>query len=356
MRLAEGVIFVSGNLAHDKGELTHADVRVNVSDVTINRPKELILSVKSAQLSYKDQNGYFLLDGDIVLGESRLLVNFKPQSVLPFARAVERPKPELPSLLQRTRMNVRLRESENIWVDNNLARLRLHTELSATGSPVQPNLSGRVTVEEGYVLYLDRRFKIERGIVDFIDPNKLNPIIDLRAETTVRTYRATEAIPYLIALTLTGPLHEVVVDLSSDPPQDKSNIISLLTIGATREELVGKDAEGKGASSALLERAQSLSSQRITGYTSRKVGSLLGLDEFTIEGNLFSRDRNWGPQLLASKKISPRAELTYTTTVGHSNENSFRLDYRLSKHFFLEGQTDQQGRSGMNLKYRLRSR
>jgi len=356
MRLAEGVIFVSGSLTHDQGELTHADVRVNVSDVTIDRPKELILSVKSAQLSYKDHNGYFLLDGDIILDESRVLVNFKPQSVLPFARAVERPPQQLPQLLQKTRVNVRLRESEEVWVDNNLARLRMHTELAVIGSPTQPNLTGRVSVEEGYVLYLDRKFKIKRGVVDFIDPDKLNPIIDLRAETTVKTYRATEAIPYLIALTVTGPLDEVVVDLSSDPPEDKSNIISLLTIGATREELAGKDGEGKGASSALLERAQSLSSQKIAGYTSRKVGSLLGLDQFTIEGNLFSRDRSAGPQLLASKKISPRAELTYTTTVGHSNENSFRLDYRLSKHFFLEGQTDQQGRAGMNLKYRLRSR
>jgi autotransporter translocation and assembly factor TamB len=356
VRLDQGTIFVSGNLTHDQGELAHADVRVNVSDVKIDRPKKLILSVKSVQLSYKDQNDYFLLDGDIILGESRMLVNFRPQSVLPFARAVERPPQQLPPLLQKTRIDVRLRESEDIWVDNNLARLRLHTELGFIGSPEQPNLTGRVTVEEGYVLYLDRKFKIERGIVDFIDPSKLNPIIDLRAETTVRTYRATEAIPYLIALTLTGPLDEVVVDLSSDPPQDKSNIISLLTIGATREELTGKDSEGKGASSALLERAQSLSSQRITGYTSRKVGALLGLDQFTIEGNLFSRDQTSGPQLLASKKISPRAELTYTTTVGHSNENSFRLDYRLSKHFFLEGQTDQQGRAGMNLKYRLRSK
>jgi autotransporter translocation and assembly factor TamB len=356
MRLSEGIIFVSGNLTHDQGELTHADVRVNVSDVTIDRPKELILSVKSAQLSYREHNGYFLLDGDIILDESRVLVNFKPQSVLPFAQAVERPPQQLPPLLQKTRIDVRLRESEEVWVDNNLARLRMHTELGVIGSPAQPNLTGRVTVEEGYVLYLDRKFKIKRGVVDFVDPDKLNPIIDLRAETTVRTYRATEAIPYLIALTVTGPLDEVVVDLSSDPPEDKSNIISLLTIGATREELTGKDAEGKGASSALLERAQSLSSQRIAGYTSRKVGSLLGLDQFTIEGNLFSRDRSSGPQLLASKKISSRAELTYTTTVGHSNENSFRLDYRLSKHFFLEGQTDQQGRAGMNLKYRLRSR
>lgn len=358
IRLGGGTIFVSGDLTHDKGELAHVDVQVNVTDVNINRPKELILSVKSAQLSYKDQNNYFLLDGDIILGESRMLVNFRPQSVLPFAQAVERPKPELPSFLRQTRMNIRLRESENIWVDNNLARLRLHTELSTAGSPVQPNLTGRVTVEEGYVLYLDRKFKIKQGVVDFIDPDRLNPIIDLKAETSVKTYRATEATPYLVMLSISGALDEVVVELTSDPPEDKSNILSLLTIGATREELTGKDAEGRDASvsGVLVERAQSLSSQKISGYASRKVGTFLGLEQLTIEGNLFRFDQSWGPQLLASKKISPRMELTYITTVGHSNENSFRLDYRLSKHFSLEGETDQQGRTGMNLKYRLRSK
>jgi autotransporter translocation and assembly factor TamB len=356
MRLNEGTILFSGSLTHDRGEVESANLQANISNLKINRPKEMILAVKSARLSYKNQNNYFLLDGDIVLDETRLLANFRPQSILPLAQAVERPKQELPPFLQQTRLNVRLRESENIWVDNNLARLRLHTELGIVGSPVQPNLTGRVAVEEGYVLYIDRKFKISQGVVDFIDPDRLNPIIDFKAQTRVTSYRATEPTPYVITLAITGPLDEVVVELASEPPLDKSNIVSLLTLGATRDQLSGKDAEGKDASisAVLKERAQSISSQRIAGYTSQKVGGLLGLDQFTIEGNLFNFDRSWGPQLLASKKISPRMEITYTTTVGHSNENRFRLDYWLSKHFSLEGETDQQGRAGMNLKYRLR--
>jgi hypothetical protein len=356
LRANGGNIFVTGELSHQGGQLASADIRVRIDSLNIDRPKELKVLVKSARFTYKNQNGYFLLDGDMVLGESRFLLNFKPQSILPFAKTVEKPKQKFPAFLQQTRMNLRLRESENLWVDNNLARIRLHTEMGVIGSPVQPNFTGRVTVEEGYLLYLDRKFKIKRGVVDFIDPNRLNPIIDFKAETEVKSYRATQATTYLITLSISGPLEEVVVELVSEPPEDKTNILSLLTVGATREQLVGKDVDGKDASASgvLLERARSLSSQRIAGYTSRKVGGFLGLDQFTIEGNLFDFDRSWGPQLLASKKISPRMEITYTTTVGHSNENSFRLDYLLSKHFSLEGQTDQQGRSGMNLKYRLR--
>ncbi len=356
MRMNEGTILFSGHLTHDQGELESANLQANINNVRIDRPQEMILTVRSARLSYKSQNNYYLLDGDIALDETRMLANFRPQSILPLAQAVERPKQELPPFLQQTRLNVRLRESENIWLDNNLARLRLHTELGIVGSPVQPNLTGRVAVEEGYVLYIDRKFEIQQGVVDFIDPDRLNPIIDFKAQTRVTSYRATEPTPYVITLAIGGPLDEVVVELTSEPPLDKSNIVSLLTLGATRDQLAGKDAEGKDASisAVLKERAQSISSQRIAGYTSQKVGGLLGLDQFTIEGNLFSFDRSWGPQLLASKKISPRMEVTYTTTVGHSNENRFRLDYWLSGHFSLEGETDQKGRAGMNLKYRLR--
>ncbi|MGB2697119.1 MAG: translocation/assembly module TamB domain-containing protein, partial [Candidatus Zixiibacteriota bacterium] len=354
IRIGGGTVFASGILTHVLGELSDANLQAVIKDMKINRHKEANVLVQSAQFNYRKQNNYYLLEGDIVMGESRFLANFKPQSILSFVQAVERPKKELPSFLQQTRMDIRLRESEKIWIDNNLARLRLHTELGVIGSLAQPNLTGRVAVEEGYVLYLDRKFRISQGVVDFVDPDRLNPIIDLRAEAVVKTYRATEVTAYAVTLAVQGPLDEVIVELTSDPPLDKSDILSLLTIGATREEIVGKNSEGR--SGVLLERAQSVSSQKIAGYTSGKLGTLLGLEQLSIEGNLFRFDNSWGPQLLASKRISRRMEITYITTVGHFNEQSIRLDYELSKHFSLEGETDQQGRSGMNLKYKLRSR
>lgn len=358
VRMDAGFFFASGVLSHERGELSDAKLQATMSNLKIDRPKEVIALIESARFDYRKQNNYYLLDGDMTLGECRMLVNFRPQSILPFVRAVEKPSKDLPPFLQQTRLDVRVRESEKIWIDNNLARLRFHTELGITGSPAQPNLTGRVSVEEGYVLYLDRKFRISRGVVDFVDPDRLNPIIDFSAETIVKTYRATEMTPYTVTIAIVGPLDEVVVELVSEPPLDKSNILSLLTLGVTRDELVGRDTEGKegSLSNALLERAQSFSSQKISGYTTGKLGDLLGLDQMSIEGNLFRFDKSWGPQLLASKRISRRMTMTYITTVGHFNERNIRLDYELSRHFSLEGETDQRGRSGMNLKYKLRSK
>lgn len=350
MRLGEGTIFVAGRVAHSRGELTDIDLQTQVKGVNINRPKKIAAQIQSIDLSYRKMNGFYLLEGDVVLDKTSFLVNFKPQSVSPFAQRVERPKKELPSFLAQTRLDVRLRESENIWVDNNLARLRLHAELGIIGTAAQPNLSGRVAVEEGYILYLDRKFKIQKGIVDFVDPHRLNPIIDLTAESSVSSYQEQEWQTYHIALALQGPLDEVQVSLTSEPPLDKPDIASLLTLGRTRGQLSSREA----GSSALVERAKDFSSRRITGYTERKLGRLLGLEQITIEGNLFRFDKSWGPRLVASKKISKRMDVTYTTTVGYLNDYNIQLGYRLTPHFSLVSQTDQRGRSGADLLYKLR--
>ena len=129
--------------------------------------------------------------------------------------------------------------------------------------------------------------------------------------------------------------------------------MALLTLGATRSELAS-DGEGNGQgglTGVLKDRAAMLTSQRVSGYLSRQAGSLFGFDEFTIQGNLFKFDESWGPQLVASKKISKRINVTYSTTVGHLNDQTVRLGYRLTRRVFLQGETDRQGRSGIDLKY-----
>ncbi|MBN1211990.1 MAG: translocation/assembly module TamB domain-containing protein [candidate division Zixibacteria bacterium] len=351
----DGRMFLTGHLAYRGLEIKDINIKLAADSITYTEPKEYQVNLRSARLSYTKPNEYFLLAGDIELGESKLTANFKPQSILPWAREIETPVPELPEIVQQTRMDIRLRESDRLWVDNNLARLRLHSELGIIGGPAQPNFSGRITVEEGYLLYLDRKFKVQQGNIFFSDPLRFNPEINLKADASVTSYRAMSATPYVITFTAEGLLDELVVSLYSEPPLDKPDIVSLLTLGATRSQLTGKDSEGKsGTKNILIERAQVLSSKKVSGYVSRKVGTLFGLDQVSVEGNLFRFDKTWGPQLLASKKLSNRVEMTYTTTVGHINDQSIRLDYQLSRRFLLMGQTDRQGNSGLDLKFRLR--
>ena len=192
--------------------------------------------------------------------------------------------------------------------------------------------------------------------MEFIDPNRLNPLINLTASTSLKSYKSLSGIPYAITLNVAGPLDEAVFSLMSEPQLDKPDIMALLTIGATRNQLTGqKTEEGNVSLSEILkERAAALSSQKISGYVTERAGSILGLEEISIEGNLFNVGKSSGPQLVASEKINDRMGITYTTAVGHMNDQRIRLDYRLNKYFSLVGETDQRGRSALDVKYKLR--
>ncbi len=358
-RFGGGTIGMSGRLSHTQGEITDIDINTAVDNVKISKEKQFSLEVISGRFTYGRENDYYLFDGDVHLGESRLTADFPLQSILPWAQTVEAVETEYPLLLQKTRMNIRIRESDNLWIDNNLARVRLHSELAVIGSVPQPNFSGRVSVEEGYLLYLDRKFKILEGTVYFLDPVRFNPEVNFKSQTRVTSYQALSPTEYTITAAAEGRLlDDLRYDLTSEPPLDKADIVALLTLGATREQLTGKDADGENgaARSILAQRAQMLTSRKVSGYMSGKIGSLLGLDQVTVEGNLFEFGSDRAPYLTATKQLSERVHLTYSTTVGHMNDQSVQVGYRLSRRFFLEGQTDRTGRASLDLKYGLRFR
>jgi autotransporter translocation and assembly factor TamB len=356
LQLNGGSIYSSGSFAIQDKVFTQLDFQTRIYHVKIDKPDEYLVTINSAQIFYKKQNRQYMLDGDIVLGETKLLSNFKPQAILPFTKKVERPAQTPTPLMKQTRINVRVRDSKNIWIDNNLAHIQLHSEVGVIGNLAQPNMAGRISVEEGYLLYLDRKFQMEQGTIDFIDLDRLNPIVDLEAKTSVTTYERLEAATYDINLKITGELDQAKVELTSDPPLERSDIIALLTVGATRKQLTGKSSSGQDVSTSqiLEQRIQTLSSKIISGYAGKTLERLFGFEDVNIQGNIFRANKGTGPQLIASKRINDSAKLTYTTTVGHLNEQGIRLDYRLSKRFSFEGQTNQQGESSLSIKYNLK--
>ncbi|MFC1538514.1 translocation/assembly module TamB domain-containing protein [Candidatus Latescibacterota bacterium] len=352
----KGKFFASGTVVHNQGALTELDLNAGILNIMINRPKEYSLTIDSALLNCKKHDNYYDLGGEIVLGESRLVKDFPPKSFITFLQKVERPSKTPAPILQQIRTNVLIKGSQKLWIDNNLARMRIRSEISMIGTVANPNVTGRLSVEEGYVIYLNKKFKITRGIVDSFDQNRFAPIIDFQAETNLKSFQTVSRVPYDVSLIVNGTMDKITFDLTSNPPEDKSDIIALLTVGATRNQLTGRNSDGTDVSISeiLKDRAEELSSQKVSSYFSQKAGNLLGLEEITIEGNLFQAGKSSGPQLITSEKLTNRMDITYSTAVGHLNDQRIRLDYLLNKNFSLVGETDQKERTGIDLKYRLR--
>ena len=248
------------------------------------------------------------------------------------------------------------RVDNNLWVYNNIAKIKMDADLTLLGMIRQPTLAGKISFIKGYFLYLDRKFEITQGIIDFADPFKINPTINIEATTTIKSYENSDESKYVINLLLSGDLEHPKIVLTSDPPLSQSDIVAVLTVGRTRKELAGADAySGKESfKDILLERAKNITSRTIANMAEKQVGNLLSLDDIAIEGDLFNLQSENKPKVIASKKITKELDLTYSTVVGYANDQLIKLGYKLSKRFSLEGEADQQGKTGIDLKFKYK--
>jgi translocation and assembly module TamB len=94
------------------------------------------------------------------------------------------------------------------------------------------------------------QYTIARGDINFANPFRLDPVLNVEATTTIRQYEVT--------LDFTGPASRLTLAYRSDPPLPSSDIIELLALGQTGEESAARTATGQNAgvgASALLSEA-----------------------------------------------------------------------------------------------------
>ena len=353
VHLNEGMLVISGDLEYGGGEIGSLDLSAVGRNLAFNSPGKFNLRVDSVKATCRKEDFFYNLEGEVVLGDSRIVYNLKPQDFVAMLKKTDRSTGVQVPFLEKIQLNILVRGNKPFWVDNNLARFSADQQIKLIGTVAHPKIDGWVTLNEGYVLFLDRKFKVLRGIVHYTDTAKMDPHIDFTAETTIRSFQALAPTQYRITLAVNGRLTETGLTMSSEPLLDQADIMSLLIMGVTREQLAGTTDE-MSVNDIFRERLKAFTNQRINSYVAGRVGNLFGLDSISIEGNLFNFGNSWGPELLASEKLSDRMEITYTANVGQMNEQSVRLDYRLTNKFSLQGQTDQRGRTGFDVKYRLR--
>ena len=349
----KGRLLLQGDLEYHAEVLPTMDLKLNLDHLRLKEPNVVKGEIDKARLSYTGAVDKYLLQGEIQMGSTSYQQKFTPQELLKLARSKPVPVGEPNFLLTHSNLRIKLRESDQISVHNNLAHIRLKPSLTIVGTLDQPVPTGRVSIEEGYILYLDRRFTVTTGTLDFQDPHRMNPIVDFHAKCQLKPFQTQSKKEYVVYIDLIGPVDAIQMNLRSEPVLDRSDILTLLTMGATRQELSQSNPNLDNAKLGKLvqDRLADYSSQKISAYTADRVGTFMHLESITIEGDLFNFGSNWGPQLVASKKVGEKTTLTYSTSVGQATNQNVKLEYEITSGVSVEGQTDQKGHSGLDLKF-----
>ena len=281
------------------------------------------------------------LSGDIKINRARYKEMVEWRSWLLTKQLQEIPKTE-PSLFEKAALNIRITGSENISVDNNIARtsVKIRGDMILKGTISNPILFGRLEANEGYVYFRNNEFKVIFASVDFADPNRIKPIINLTAEIEIKGYD--------IRLNLEGQFDHFNLSLSSDPHLDEVDILALLTVGQVGKQLKGLEG-GIGAGEAT-----SFITGKLQDVVEERLRTITGLDRFQVEPYVSNLNGTVGPRVTVSKRlIGERLFVTYTNPIGSSAEQIIKLEYLLEKNISLIGSRDERGSVGGDVKFRF---
>ncbi len=309
-----GHVMLEGHVAHSGLAITDASLRLQSDSMALQWPSGLRSEVET-NLALEKGPADWTLSGAVTLNRGA----YRDPLILTgrLLEALDRRtlRVELagePSALDRLTLDVRISTDEDLLVDNNYGRLDLAGDLRLRGSVARPTLAGRVEVREGGAIFLSgTNYRIETGVIDFTNPTRIEPDLNLTARTSVSGYDIT--------LRLVGTPDALRAELSSDDPSlDQSDLVSLLLTGRRASESGGAQAE--------------VASAQVLGYLSGELlgtaGRAVGLDVLRIERSGFQEER-FDPSLVASE-TDPSSRLTFGRNVTRNMEVIFSQNLRQS--------------------------
>lgn len=222
---------------------------------------------------------------------------------------------------------------DNLVVRSPQARLRAGGTLHLHGTVTRPVVLGTVETQDGRITFRRNRFTIENAVVRFDDPRRLNPHLDVRATTRIKTYDVT--------MWLSGRVEDLTIRLSSEPPLPQEDLLALVTLGSTRAEL--------GSSGGLTfagEAAQLMSRE------------LLGLEPSApiVDVLEFGKTDTGQNQFRVGKRLGDKTTVIYSGSFAEGGQQKLRIEYQIIGPLLLAGEQSFTGGVGGDVIVRLRFR
>ncbi|MHB8173717.1 MAG: translocation/assembly module TamB domain-containing protein, partial [Nitrospirota bacterium] len=314
-------------------------------DITANgigvKTIEGLTPTVDASIRFEGVGGMMNASGNVLIRKARYAKRIDWKSwLVQIRRKRSLPAPSGSGGLKDISLDLHITAAETIKIDNNMAKVPVSADVYVRGTAGRPVLIGRLEAASGKVYFRNNEFKLRNAAMEFADPKKFNPLIDLTAETRVKDYTIT--------LTLTGTLDRVKVDLVSDPPLEEGDVITLLALGRTSDELKGHEAAITTGEAAGFVTGQ------IQDAVESRVKMITGFDRFQIDPYMTSSGMSSGPRLTVGKSLfSDKLYLTYSSNIGTTDDQYVKLEYIFNKNLSLVGERDELGHYGGDLKFRF---
>nr|MBL0732093.1 translocation/assembly module TamB domain-containing protein [Desulfobacterales bacterium] len=347
-QMAEGRFELTGSLELAKWQPQKADFLLSAHKIPIEVP-DLLDLVFNTSLSIKGTRDNSEVKGEVVLLNGTYYKDVKFNLLKGVGQKKRTFKPPFQnydqSILNNLKLDIALKSRSPFKVENNLVDLSLSPDLHFTGTLKRPLIRGRARVNSGRITYLKKDFIVRKGVLDFVNPYKLNPELDILSEVNVRTWE--------IYLKVSGTPEDLLLTLRSDPPEEDEDVLSLLLFGKTSQELIAE--EGK-----ISQSTPQLLAELIEGTLGEDIKKIVGIDILEVETTDGVEEEEFDPdrvEVTVGKKLSRRLTVKYAVESKNDELNQRAIsEYQFFDQIFVNGFQDDRGIYGGGLILRIEFR
>jgi autotransporter translocation and assembly factor TamB len=179
----------------------------------------------------------------------------------------------------------------------------------------EPDVVGTVTVVRGFYDFQGRRFDVLRDSqIRFQGAAPIDPALQVDAERLISGVTAI--------VNIRGSARQPQVRLSSRPPMDEADVLSLIVFNQPLNQL------GEGERLNLAERAGSLAAGYLATPLANSIAKALDLDIFEIRA---SGGINGQPSVALGQQIGSRLFVSFRQEFGSEDMSQLSLEYRINE-------------------------
>ncbi|MBL8227044.1 MAG: translocation/assembly module TamB domain-containing protein [Bryobacterales bacterium] len=265
-----------------------------------------------------------------------------------FAPAKPVQTPTSSSLLRGMQFDVRVISVPNLQLETSLTKgVQAAVDIRLRGSPTKPVVLGTVSVNQGELNFFGTNYSITRGTVAFFNAARIEPVLDLDLETTVRAVT--------VNMNISGPVDKPNITYRSDPPLQTQDIIALLAVGRTPTgSTVASQTNIAGQGSGLYAGTETLLGQAVSAGVSSRLNRFFGVSRVKIDPQLVGLETTPQARLTIEQQFTRDITVTYVTNLTGALQQLVRLQWDIKKNWSVVGVRDENGVIGGDILFRKR--
>ena len=199
-------------------------------------------------------------------------------------------------------------------------------------------------------MFFGSKYRVSSGSIAFYNPVRIEPVLNVTLETQAKGVD--------VVLTVTGPIDNMKLSYTSDPPLQFQEIVSLLASGKTPTSdptlLANQPSQPQQSFQQMGETA--IVSKALADPVASRLQRVFGVSQLKIDPTFTNGSDLPQARVTLQQQVATNLTFTYVTALDDPNTQVVRIEWALNPQWSAMANRDENGMFSINFMYKKQFR